>query len=157
MQPKIGIKPKNLSVITESLNKVLADENVLYIMTRNAHWNIEGPDFHAMHLFFEAQYTELAKMADELAERIRTLGHYAVGSMAQFLELTHLTEINYEKNNSAGYIKDLLAAHESIIYSLRENINSDEDWQDKGTEDFATGLLKKHEKMAWMLRAHLAK
>ncbi len=157
MQPKIGIKPKDLSAVTATLNKLLADENVLYIMTRNAHWNVEGADFHAMHLFFESQYKELAEMIDELAERIRTLGHYAVATLAKYLELTHLTEITKENNTSLGYIKELLAAHESIIYSMRENIDSDENLKDSGTEDFVTGLLEKHEKMAWMLRAHLAK
>ncbi|MEO5968241.1 MAG: DNA starvation/stationary phase protection protein [Ferruginibacter sp.] len=155
MQPKIGIKPKDLSAVTATLNIILADENVLYIMTRNAHWNVEGNDFHAMHLFFESQYNELALMIDELAERIRTLGHYAVASLAKYLELTHLTEISKESNTSLGYIKELLAAHESIIYSMRENIDSDENLKDSGTEDFVTGLLEKHEKMAWMLRAHL--
>ena len=157
MQPKIGIKPKDLSAVTATLNKLLADENVLYIMTRNAHWNVEGSDFHAMHLFFESQYKELAEMIDELAERIRTLGHYAVATLAKYLELTHLTEITSEKNNSMGFIKELLSAHESIIYSMRENIDSKENLKDSGTEDFVTGLLEKHEKMAWMLRAHMAK
>ena len=157
MEPKIGIKPKDLSVVTATLNKLLADENVLYIMTRNAHWNVEGKDFHAAHLFFEAQYNELAIMIDELAERIRTLGHYAVASMTKYLELTHLTEITDEGNTSLGYIKELLGAHESIIYSMRENIESEENLKDSGTEDFVTGMLEKHEKMAWMLRAHLSK
>lgn len=155
MQPKIGVKPRDLSAIANSLNKLLADETVLYIMTRNAHWNVEGKDFHAMHLFFETQYKELAHLIDDLAERIRTLGHYAVAKMSKYLELTHLEEMDAEKNDSTTYIKKLLAAHESIIYSMRENVDEDENHKDVGTEDFVTGLIEKHEKMAWMLRAHL--
>ena len=55
-------------------------------------------------------------------------------------------------------MKALLGDHETIIIHLRENIDRfDEEWKDKGTSDFITGLMETHEKMAWMLRAHLVK
>ncbi|MEP6465869.1 MAG: DNA starvation/stationary phase protection protein, partial [Parafilimonas sp.] len=114
MKLSIGISPENLSKVAGVLNGVLADEFVLYTKTRNAHWNIEGPDFHSMHLFFEAQYGQLEEIVDEVAERIRTLGHYAPATLKQFLELTHLTEETREKNDSMGFIKELLEDHESI-------------------------------------------
>ena len=156
MQPKIGIKPKDLSAVTATLNIILADENVLYIMTRNAHWNVEGNDFHAMHLFFESQYNELALMIDELAERIRTLGHYAVASLAKYLELTHLSDRAPEKNDSQTYFSELLVDHESIIVFLRENIKPIADnLKDEGISDYITGLMEYHLKTAWMLRSHL--
>ncbi len=156
MQPEIGIKSENLSAVAHELSKVLADEFVLYTKTRNAHWNIEGPDFHSMHLFFESQYEQLEEMIDEVAERIRVLGHYAPGSLEKFLQLTHLTEVTRDKNDSTGFIKQLLSDHESIIIHLRENINHfADDLKDSSTSDFITGFIEIHEKMAWMLRAHL--
>jgi starvation-inducible DNA-binding protein len=156
MKPNIGIAPENLAKITETLSHILADEFVLYTKTRNAHWNVEGPDFHSMHVFFEAQYDELAEVVDAVAERIRTLGHYAPATLKQFLELTHLTEQLREKNDSAGFIKELLGDHESIIIYIRAQLNlfADE-FKDLGTSDYLTGLTEGHEKMAWMLRAHL--
>lgn len=70
--------------------------------------------------------------------------------------MTHLTEKSRETNDSIGYIKELVSDHESIIIYFRENINNLADkLQDVGTSDFITGLLENHEKMAWMLRAHL--
>jgi len=156
MQPGIGITSENLSAVAHELGKVLADEFVLYTKTRNAHWNIEGPNFHSMHLFFESQYQQLEEMIDEVAERMRMLGHYAPGSLAKFLELTHLTEMTRDKNDSTGFIKQLLADHESIIIHLRENVNHfANDLHDSSTSDFITGFIEEHEKMAWMLRAHL--
>lgn len=156
MTTTIGIKPEHLALVAQSLNRVLANEHVLYIKTRNAHWNVEGPDFHAMHLFFETQYGQLEEMIDEVAERIRSLGHYAVATMQGFLELTSLTEKSEEKNNSQGFMKELLGDHETIIMHIRESINQyANDWNDAGTSDFVTGLMETHEKMAWMLRAHL--
>ncbi len=156
MNPAIGIKKENLSKIAHVLNSFLADEVLLYLKTRNAHWNVEGSDFHAMHKFFEDQYEQLDEIMDDVAERIRALGHYASATMKSYLELTHLTEETRKKNDSAGFIKDLLGDHESIITRLRENVNYiANDLLDAGTSDFITGLMETHEKMAWMLRAHL--
>ena len=156
MKLAIGITPEHLAEVANALNRLLADEHVLYIQTRNAHWNVEGPDFLTKHRFFEEQYHQIETIIDDVAERIRTIGHYAEGTLSGFLKLTHLTEVTREKNDSAGFMKSLLVAHESIIIHLRENIDRvAEEWNDAGTSDFITGLMETHEKMAWMLRAHL--
>jgi starvation-inducible DNA-binding protein len=156
METKIGIKPADLTKEAHILSKILADEFLLYTKTLNAHWNVEGPDFHDKHIFFESQYKQLSEIADEIAERIRVLGHYAPATLKQFLELTQFSEEVHEKNNSEGFIKELLECNESLIIELRENINRfADDFNDAGTSDFITGLMEKHETMAWMLRAHL--
>ncbi|MHC0445427.1 Dps family protein [Flavobacterium sp. 3-218] len=156
MKTNIGIKQENISKIAAILAKVLADEFVLYTKTKRAHWNVEGPDFYNKHLFFEQQYDAIDEIVDTVAERIRSLGHYTPATLKDFLALTHLTEELQEKNDSNGFIKELLVDHESIIIYLRENINHiANDLQDAGTSDFITGLVENHEKMAWMLRAHL--
>lgn len=156
MEPNIGIKKEYLSQIAHELAKILADEFLLYAKTRNAHWNIEGPDFHSKHVFFEAQYEELDEIMDSVAERIRSLGHYAPATLKEYLALTHLTEKSRAANDGTGFISELLSDHESLIIHLRENINRfANDWHDAGTSDYITGLMEQHEKMAWMLRAHL--
>ena len=156
MKTNIGIKQENISKIVDVLTKVLADEFVLYTKTKRAHWNVEGPDFYNKHIFFEQQYDAIDEIVDTVAERIRALGHYTPATLKDFLALTHLTEELKENNDSTGFIKELLLDHESIIIYLRENINPiANEWQDAGTSDFLTGLVENHEKMAWMLRAHL--
>jgi starvation-inducible DNA-binding protein len=157
MQTKIGITPEHLDEIAHSLNIFLSDEHVLYIKTRNAHWNIEGRDFFSMHKFFEAQYQQLEKIIDDVSERIRTLGHYSIATMHGFLSLTHLTETMRGKNNSEGFIQTLLEDHQSIIMHLRHSIRQiAEQFGDTGSSNFLNDLIEKHEKIAWMLRAHLA-
>lgn len=156
MNTNIGITDKNRKAVAVELEKLLADEFVLYTKTRKAHWNVEGADFHATHVFFEQQYEQLDEVMDSVAERIRQLGHYSPGTLKEFLELTHLSEESRAKNNSQGFIKELLADHESIIVFLRENVSRfAEELKDAGTSDFITSLMEDHEKMAWMLRAHL--
>lgn len=151
----IGIQPKVSQKVADFLSVLLADEFVLYLKTRNAHWNVEGPDFHTMHVYFEEQYTELATVIDEVAERLRKIDHYAPATMTEYLKLTHLTEKRSEKNNSLSYISELLNDYESIIIFVREKLEELEDIIDQGTEDYVTGLMEQHEKTAWMLRAHL--
>ncbi|MCQ6956536.1 Dps family protein [Mucilaginibacter aquariorum] len=155
MKTNIGIKDKDRKAVSDQLARLLADEFVLYTKTRNAHWNIEGPDFHAMHIFFESQYEQLDEVMDSVAERIRKIGHYAPGTLTQLLQLTHLTEKSDSKNDSQGFLKELLEDHESIIEFIRGNINAIADkYNDAGTSDFITGLMETHEGMAWMIRAH---
>lgn len=156
METKIGIKQEYLAEVANALSKILADEFVLYTKTKKAHWNVEGADFYNKHLFFEQQYEQLDDVIDTIAERIRTIGHYAPASLKEYLSLTHLSEQSRESNDSLSYIKELLADHESILIHLRENINNFATAQhDLGTSDYITGLMETHEKMAWMLRAHL--
>ncbi|KQO20652.1 DNA starvation/stationary phase protection protein [Flavobacterium sp. Leaf82] len=156
METQIGIKQENISKVVNSLCQILADEFILYTKTRKSHWNVEGDDFYNKHLFFEEQYTQLDEIIDGVAERIRMLGHYAPATLKEFLELTHLSEQIKEKNDSKGFIKELLIDHESIIMHLRENITVfANDFHDLGTSDYITGLMETHEKMAWMLRSHL--
>src|SRR6201985_1648403 len=121
MNASIGIKQANLQAVEAELSKLLADEFVLYTKTRNAHWNVESPDFHSMHIFFEQQYEQLDETMESVAERIRQLGHYAPATLQSFLSLTHLTEKLGERNDSLGFIKELLIDHENIIIFLREN------------------------------------
>ena len=155
MKTNIGIKEKDRNAVADQFAKLLADEFVLYTKTRNAHWNIEGPDFHAMHIFFESQYEQLDEIMDSVAERIRKIGHYAPVTLTQLLQLTHLTEKSDSKNDSLGFLKELLEDHESIIEFIRGNINPIADkYNDAGTSDFITGLMETHEGMAWMIRAH---
>lgn len=154
MITNIGISQENREKVTEILNKLLADEFVLYTKTLKAHWNLEGHDFHTKHVFFEEHYNAIKTFTDSVAERIRKLGHYAPGTLQEFLGLTHLTEKYEGKNNSHDYIMALLEDHQVIIQFIREHIEKvEEQYKDAGSADFLTGLMMEHEEMAWMLRA----
>jgi starvation-inducible DNA-binding protein len=158
MKNYIGISDENRQAVAVQLTKLLADEYVLYTKTRNAHWNVEGPDFHSMHLFFESQYEQLDEIMDGVAERIRSIGHFAPATLKSFLSLTHLTEVVDSKNDSMTFLKELLEDHFSIIEFIRGNIEPFANkYHDYGSSDYITGLMEQHEKLAWMLKAHLPK
>ncbi len=152
----IGISDKNRQAIAEQLSRILADEFVLYSKTLNAHWNVEGPDFHAVHIYLETLYNQQQEIVDTVAEKIRTMGHYVPAQLNKYLELTHLSEDAINKNDSQSLFAELLEDHESIIIFLRENIKPDADkLKAEGISDYITGLMEYHEKTAWMLRSHL--
>ena len=156
METHLGVIPVNTEAIAMALAKVLADENVLYIKTKNAHWNVEGPDFFEKHQFLETQFIQLDTMIDSIAERIRSIGHYAPATLSLYLKLTQLTEKKKSANNSQELIKELLMDHISIIAMLRKHINPlASEFHYIGTTDYIKGLMQAHEKMAWFLRSHL--
>lgn len=153
-ETNIGIVESNKQSVADELNKLLADEFVLYTKTRKFHWNVEGAQFHDLHLFFEKQYNQLALIIDEVAERVRKLGHYALGSMKHYLKEASLLENEDKANTADSMLQELLDDHETIIRRLRSDIEKfQEKYKDAGSADFITGLVEQHETMAWMLRA----
>ncbi|MCI5082959.1 MAG: DNA starvation/stationary phase protection protein [Saprospiraceae bacterium] len=154
---QIGIESSERQEVANMLNLLLADEHVLYIKLRNYHWNVTGMFFKPLHELFEEQYTLLANEIDDIAERIRSLGYFTAGSMDELKKLSRLQETDHLKGNAEQMVKNLLADNEAIIQILRHDIDKlEKDINDVGTTDFLTALLEEHEKMAWMLRAHIA-
>jgi len=153
-EANIGISEANKQAVADELNKLLSDEFVLYTKTRKFHWNVEGAQFHDLHLFFEKQYDQIAIIMDEVAERIRKIGHYALGSMKHFLKEASLLESEDTETSAETMLQELLDDHETIIRRLRSDIEKFQDkYKDAGSADFITGLVEQHETMAWMLRA----
>lgn len=152
-----GITNTNTKKVADALNQVLSDEFLLYTKTLKFHWNIEGRDFHALHLFLDEQYHQLQIIIDAVAERIRKVGHFANGSMQQFLADASLKEHVITSSISESMISELVGDHEALIRNMRNLIDDfDKKYDDAGSSDFITGIMKEHEKMAWMLRASTA-
>lgn len=157
MKPNINITDDHIKESALILNTLLADEYVLYTKTRNAHWNVQGPNFIELHKFFQTQYDALDIIIDDVAERIRALGHFALGTLGDFKSLSRISEHNHDFTDAQNIIKTLMEDHEAVIRTLRKEIDIvGEKLKDVGTMDFLTGLMEQHEKMAWMLRAHLS-
>lgn len=153
---EIGIDRRSRAAVAQILSLNLADAHVLYIKTRNFHWNLIGPRFQSLHVFFESQYKELEASIDEIAERIRQIGGVAPGSMTEFMKIARLRENRGQEYHGDAAIKILVDDHETVIRQLRKDIKSAEDpYNDVGTSDFLTDLIKVHEKAAWMLRSFI--
>lgn len=153
----IGIEMADRNSVANMLGLLLADEHVLYIKLRNYHWNVTGAHFKPLHELFEEQYTALAEHIDDIAERIRILGFLTPGSMDEFKRMSRLEETSHLNGDAQKMLENLLLDHEAIIQILRHDLEvADKEHNDMVTSDFLTGLMEAHEKMAWMIRAHLA-
>ena len=156
MKPQTGLSDKAREALGKLLNELLADAHLLYVKTRNYHWNVTGPHFNDLHKVFEGQYEALAGEIDEIAERGRALGLKAEATLADFLKRARLKERPGVQPEAQGMVRGLLEDHEAVIRSLRADLKIVvEKHGDAGTSDFLTGLMEQHEKMAWMLRAFL--
>jgi DNA-binding ferritin-like protein (oxidative damage protectant) len=154
-QPRTDKRKSRESVI-RILNRLLADEYVLYTKTRKYHWNVTGPRFKPLHDFFKAQYEELETIIDEVAERVPQLGGKAVATLEEFSAVATLVEDPGQYPDDNKMLSNLLNDHEALIRNLRTDADAtDEKYHDMGTNDFLIGLMQQHEKTTWMLRAHL--
>ena len=151
----IGVKDDARKKIVETLNMRLSDEYVLYTKTRKYHWNVIGPRFHQLHEFFKEQYEILDEMIDEIAERARQLGGKSLGTLDEFARNSSINEEPGQNPDAQTMISNLLNDHQTVIKTLRKNADEAEELEDMVTNDFFLEAAQKHEKMAWMLRAHL--
>ena len=150
----IGISEQDRARIAEGLSRLLADSYTLYLKTHFFHWNVTGPMFQTLHLMFEAQYNELALAVDQVAERIRALGHVAPGSYADYARLTSITE-SQGVPKAQDMIRELVQGHETVCRTARSLFPLADAASDEPTADLLTQRLQVHEKTAWMLRSLL--
>ncbi len=152
--PHIGLDQEARQKTVELLSAILGNQHVLYLKTRNYHWNLKGPRFHSLHEFFEKLYQDLEGLIDKTAERIRMVGGVAPGSMKEFIDLATLKEAKGDLIDGKHATTALRADHETVVRELREAVEALEESGDAGTEDFVIALLQAHEETAWMLRSY---
>lgn len=157
--PRTPLDEGNNSQIAETqelLNAILADEFVLYVRTLNCHWNVRGMQFHSLHDFFEKLYREQAQLIDDLAEKVRSVGGYAMATLEEYLGNTRLKEAVGPPADPRTMVAGLVEGHETVIKHVREAFHAIEDkFDDPATSNFLADLLESHEKTMWMLKTHL--
>jgi starvation-inducible DNA-binding protein len=157
MEDGVGLSEQYSREGARILTQLLADQHVLLQKLRNYHWNVRGPHFTELHSLFERQYEMLAKRSDAVAERIRQLGYPAPATMTEFLQLTNLTEHPGNYPNANVMIGNILEDHEWLTRRIRwELVAEEHGGLDGGTADLLVGMMRHHEKLAWMMRATLS-
>jgi starvation-inducible DNA-binding protein len=150
----IGIPADQRAQIAEALGRVLADSTVLYAKTHGFHWNVTGPMFNTLHVMFMQQYTEIWTALDEIAERIRALGHPAPFGGDTYSRLSSIPE-SQGVPAALEMVGELVAGHEAVARTIRGVFPLAEAANDQPTADLLTQRLQIHEKTAWMLRSLL--
>jgi starvation-inducible DNA-binding protein len=151
----IGISEKDREAVANGLSRLLADTYTLYLTTHNFHWNVTGPMFNTLHQMFMVQYTELWAAVDPVAERIRSLGHAAPGSYAQFSKLASVPDAPTTPPKALEMVRILVQGHEAVARTARDMFPVAEQARDEPTADLLTQRMTVHEQTAWMLRSLL--
>jgi starvation-inducible DNA-binding protein len=157
MRPlNIGLSEEQRQGVIDLLNCDLSNAYLLLIKTKKYHWDVVGPQFRSLHELWEEHYQALTENIDAIAERVRMLGGYPVGTAKGFLECASINEDAGSLPNAYGMVENLVVDHELVIRNLRDHVDQcAENYHDQGTADFLTGLMEQHEQMAWMLRSFI--
>ena len=143
------------SEIAKQLNLLLASTVDLYFLYKGAHWNLEGVDsFYSFHQLFDEHSNALHSTIDEIAERLRQIGHKSEADLKDYLENSQVRMANsqdYTSSNISKILKNLMAGHDSYIEQLEKIAKLTNEIQDFATNDFVINLLQKHQKMLWLL------
>ncbi|MGF1479618.1 MAG: Dps family protein [Cyanophyceae cyanobacterium] len=152
----IGLTDEQRQGVCNLLNKDLSDLYLLVVKTKKYHWDVIGPQFRTLHELWQEQYEAMTLNIDNIAERVRALGGYPVGTVDGFLKHGSIKEHPGDLPSANEMVERLVYDHEQIIRNLRDHSHKcEEDYNDPATQDFINGLVEEHEEMAWMLRSFL--
>lgn len=140
--------------ITDHLNLLVADYQVLYQKLRSYHWNVTGHDFFTLHPVFEQHYDAVALRVDSLAERIRALGGMPPSTYRLQLELARLDE-DEAVPDGEEMVRRIAADYELLQGYLQDAIEAAEADSDSSTATLLDDFISEQAKALWMLQAFL--
>ncbi|MCX7550291.1 Dps family protein [Xanthomarina sp. F2636L] len=150
----IGLDKEKSQVLAEKLNELLADYSIFYQNIRGYHWNITGDKFFELHDKFQEMYEDLFVKIDEVAERIKTLGHTPNHQFTDYLKLSKVKE-STEVSDGVKDVKDTLESLKIIISLQREILDLSDDANDEGTNALMSDYISEQEKLVWMYTAYI--
>jgi starvation-inducible DNA-binding protein len=140
----------------QSLNRILADTQILYSLYKKHHWLMRGLTFYQLHLLLDKHATEQLELVDLLAERVQTLGGVAVGDPRHVAEITTIPRPPDGAEEVLAMLSRLLEAHEIVIAKVRDAIETTANDGDTGTNDILTSdVLRTNELQVWFVAEHL--
>jgi starvation-inducible DNA-binding protein len=152
---KIDMSEKMRRNVNTILNDRLADAIDLQSQVKQAHWNVKGPNFIALHELFDKISDAILGHIDEIAERVTTLGGTAEGTVAVAAKRSKLK--NYPLSITAGKDHLFYLSTQLSVYgkALRAAIEDTDKLGDADTADLFTGISRETDKYLWFVEAHL--
>jgi starvation-inducible DNA-binding protein len=136
---------------------MLAHTLALRDLYKKNHWQTHGVTFYQLHLLFDKHASEQTELADELAERVQTLGGISLALAADVTQETRLSRTPRGRESVAAELEELCAAHETILTEARTLAREATDRGDDGTNDlFVSGVVRTNELQCWFIVEHMA-
>ena len=152
---KIDISKDTREKLITLLNARLADASDLKSQTKQAHWNVKGMSFIALHELFDQIATAVEGHVDLIAERITTLGGTAMGTVRLAAQNSSLSEYPHEITDGAAHVDALSTALADFGKVVRKGIDEASDLGDQDTADIFTEISRDIDKQLWFVEAHI--
>ena len=152
---KIDIPAATRDKVIALLNQQLADTFDLFSQIKQAHWNVKGMHFIALHELFDKLAEEAEDYVDDVAERVTALGGVALGTARVAAGASHLPEFPLGGVPGKAAVEALVERYALLAASTRKAIETAAVLGDADTSDLFTGISRGLDKSLWFLEAHL--
>ena len=152
-----NISARTHPTVAQAMYQCVAETAVTTMMAQNFHWNVTGMAFGPLHALFQEIYEDHFQAQDELAERIRSIGHTVDGRLSAMIDISKVTE---DPDGSHKSDKEMIKALADAQRTLAATLSGASDIAaangDKLTEDLCVERGRAHEKFAWLLQSHIS-
>lgn len=152
---KIDIEPELRAKLVDVLQPILAECIDLGLRTKQAHWNVKGPNFIALHKLFDEVYEVVQEAVDMVAERIMQLGGTALGTAQTVAAMTNLPAYPLAITSGHEHCEALSSSMAEVGAKVRRAIDVTEELGDAGTADLCTEVARNFDKYLWFVESHL--
>lgn len=154
---RMSLPEKERVQLIAMLNKTLASTADLYAQCKQAHWNIKGMQFIALHLLLDTIAEEVEEQVDIVAERITSMGGTAFGTLQEAVKNTQLRLYPIDIFEIKDHLEHLTHNFAILGELSRDNIDESAKLDDMATNDLYIDLVRMLDKNLWFLEAHLQK
>ncbi|MBM9468841.1 Dps family protein [Nakamurella leprariae] len=148
LTPEVG--GKVAAILQQRLNAM----NDLHLTLKHVHWNVVGPHFISVHEMIDPQVEVIRGYADEIAERIATLGLSPKGTPGAIVEGRTWSDYSIDRADTIAHLGALDVVYQGVIEDHRKAAEDTEE-SDTVTNDLLVGQLHQIELFHWFIRAHL--
>lgn len=157
VRTRIDLDMETRQEMVALLNQHLADTFDLMSQSKQAHWNVKGPEFFQLHELYDVFAEGLSGHVDTIAERATALGGVATGTARMAAASTRLPEFPAEPVDGIQSVELLAERFAKLAKATREAIDTAEQAEDMGTSDMFTAIVQDLDKWLWFLEAHVQK
>ena len=152
---KNDLPEQSRAQVTDLLNARLADAIDLQTQMKQAHWNVKGPNFIALHELFDKINEAVEDYVDDLAERTVQLGGIAIGTARAVAQKSQQKEYPLQIASGRDHVEAVSSALAVFGKSVRQAIDASEELRDRDTADLFTEISRGVDKWLWFVESHL--
>jgi starvation-inducible DNA-binding protein len=151
----IGLQKKERKLLADALCGVFSDSYLLYVRLQGFSWNVTGENARILQELFVSFFDDQRIALDQMAKRVRSLGHYIPSTLGEFIKLSGLKEDHHHLNEAHDLVRRLVLDNEFLVRQAQEVYDLSVSANDPVTRFLMQERMRVHAENAWSLRIHL--